>query len=172
MRIAPLHQATCQSSQRSRCRALLTAFALAASALVAQSARADSVGPDVVNLKDGGFIRGTVVSVEPGSHVMVVEYGKEKPRSVPWSSVADVQRGKAAGKSEEASASEKEAVPLPDLEEPTALTRKVYIETEAAAELYQVVGGGQYRCAQWRSFLQPSKVGLRSSLWRVHRPRG
>lgn len=159
MRIAQLLQASRRSYQRSRCRTLLAAAALAASALVAQSARAESVGPDVVNLKDGGFIRGTVVSVEPGSHVMVLEYGKEKPRSVPWGTVADVQRGKAAGKSEPASTSGDDAVPLPDLEEaePKASTRKVYIETEAAAELYQVVAAGSIAVPNGVAFFSQAK---------------
>jgi hypothetical protein len=62
------------------------------------TARAD--GDDEVTLKNGGSIRGTVVAVEPGSKVVVLELGSKEPRSLPWAEVADVQKGKFAARAE------------------------------------------------------------------------
>lgn len=53
---------------------------------------------DEVTLKDGGAIRGVVVSIEPGKGVKIVVPGEKDPRSIPWSQVADVQKGKYAPK--------------------------------------------------------------------------
>lgn len=53
---------------------------------------------DEVTLKDGGAVRGVVVSVEPGKGVTIVVPGQKEPRAIPWSQVADVQKGKYAAK--------------------------------------------------------------------------
>lgn len=54
---------------------------------------------DEVTLKDGGALRGVVVSVEPGKEVKILVPGDKDARVLPWSQVADVQRGKYAKKS-------------------------------------------------------------------------
>jgi hypothetical protein len=63
---------------------------------VSRAAFADGLGDDEVTLKNGGSVRGTVVSVEPGTSVKILETGAEKPRVIPWMEVADVQKGKYA----------------------------------------------------------------------------
>lgn len=60
------------------------------------SAAAFADADDEVTLKNGGSVRGTVVSVEPGSRVVVLEVGAKEPRALPWAEVADVQKGKFA----------------------------------------------------------------------------
>jgi hypothetical protein len=54
----------------------------------------DSIGEDEVSLKNGGMVRGTVISLEPGTKVVIREAGAKSPRTIPWGEVADVQRGK------------------------------------------------------------------------------
>jgi hypothetical protein len=71
------------------------AAALAVAALlVSTAALADDPGADEVSLKNGGTIRGTVVSSEPGTSVKILEMGAKEPRTIPWSQVSDVERGK------------------------------------------------------------------------------
>jgi hypothetical protein len=73
------------------------AAALAVAALlVSTAARADEPGLDEVTLKNGGTIRGTVVSQEPGTSVKILEMGAKEARTIPWSQVSDVERGKYA----------------------------------------------------------------------------
>ncbi len=59
-------------------------------------ASAQDVGADEVTLKNGGSIRGTVISSEPGTQVKILEMGSKEPRTIPWAQVADVQKGKYA----------------------------------------------------------------------------
>ncbi|MGK4006214.1 hypothetical protein WMF31_26580 [Sorangium sp. So ce1036] len=75
--------------------ATLTAVSL----LVCASARADD-GEDEVTLKNGGTIRGTVVSSEPGVSVKIIELGEKQVRVIPWAQVSDVERGKFAPRSD------------------------------------------------------------------------
>jgi hypothetical protein len=82
--------------------ALLTSIAVTAPATADDAAperkgadKAD-VGNDEVTLKNGGLVRGTVVSVEPGTKVVILELGAKEPRTIPWAEVADVERNKHA----------------------------------------------------------------------------
>jgi hypothetical protein len=54
------------------------------------------MGQDEVTLKDGGSVRGTVVSSEPGVGVKLLELGAKEPRVIPWDQVTAVERGKFA----------------------------------------------------------------------------
>ena len=54
----------------------------------------DPAGPDEVTLKNGGTVRGTVVSSEPGVSVKIIEMGGKETRVIPWGEVSDVERGK------------------------------------------------------------------------------
>lgn len=65
---------------------------------LAGAALADDLGNDEVTLKNGGSVRGTVVSVEPGTNVKIIEVGEKTPRVIPWGQVADVEKGKYAPK--------------------------------------------------------------------------
>jgi hypothetical protein len=60
------------------------------------SADPDPVGNDEVTLKDGGSVRGTVVSSEPGVSVKILELGERVARVIPWDQVNGVERGKFA----------------------------------------------------------------------------
>jgi hypothetical protein len=60
---------------------------------VARTSRADDY-PDEVNLKSGGSVRGTVVSVEPNSEVKIIEAGSGSVRVFPWADVSGVAKGK------------------------------------------------------------------------------
>jgi hypothetical protein len=76
---------------------LFAPIAIAASLLLAPgvaSAADSSLGQDEVTLKNGGSIRGTVVAAEPGVDVKIIELGATEVRTIPWTQVADVQRGK------------------------------------------------------------------------------
>jgi len=64
------------------------------------SAAAAEPGQDEVTLKNGGTIRGTVVSSEPGTSVKVIEMGQKEARVIPWSQVSDVEKGKYAPKTD------------------------------------------------------------------------
>jgi hypothetical protein len=73
------------------------AAALAAAALLfSASALAQDLGQDEVTLKNGGVVRGTVISSDPGASVKILEFGQKEPRVIPWSQVSDVERGKYA----------------------------------------------------------------------------
>ncbi|MEO7331069.1 MAG: hypothetical protein ABI193_21010 [Minicystis sp.] len=77
----------------------LTNSILVALSLLASSALAQDVGVDEVTLKNGGSIRGTVISSEPGTSVKILEMGAKEPRVIPWAQVGDVEKGKYAPKS-------------------------------------------------------------------------
>ncbi|WP_437723078.1 hypothetical protein [Sorangium sp. So ce861] len=80
-------------------RAAPVSCALALSLLsAAPGARADlpdpSAAQDEVLLKHGGMLRGTVIETEPGKHVVVIVYGTNEERIVPWDDVERVEPGK------------------------------------------------------------------------------
>lgn len=72
----------------------LRAALAGAATLLAISASAQDAGSDEVTLKNGGLIRGVVVASEPGTSVKIIEMGQTASRTIPWSEVADVERGK------------------------------------------------------------------------------
>jgi hypothetical protein len=76
----------------------MLAASLVALGLSMGAARADEPGQDEVTLKNGGSIRGTIVSSEPGTSVKIIEVGQTQPRVIPWSQVSDVEKGKYAPK--------------------------------------------------------------------------
>ncbi|MGK3984878.1 hypothetical protein WME99_17660 [Sorangium sp. So ce136] len=47
-------------------------------------------------LKHGGMLRGTVIDHEPGEHVVVIVYGTNEERTVPWDDIERVDLGKHA----------------------------------------------------------------------------
>ncbi|WP_437982336.1 hypothetical protein [Sorangium sp. So ce117] len=66
----------------------------------APGARADvpdpSAAQDEVILKHGGMLRGTVIEIEPGKHVVMIVYRTNEERTVPWDDVERVEPGKHA----------------------------------------------------------------------------
>jgi hypothetical protein len=51
-----------------------------------------AVGVDIVALKNGGMLRGTVIAVEPDKQVIIVVGGEK--RIVPWTDITRVEQGK------------------------------------------------------------------------------
>jgi hypothetical protein len=123
---------------------LVLTLSLAARAALAD----DSVGRDEVVLKNGGTIRGTVVSVEPGSKVVILEMGAKSPRTLTWAEVADVQKDRypaddAAKKAEPGAAGPGYAGAEPAAPvEPTPGKGvvKVHIESKKPVKLIEHVG--------------------------------
>ena len=78
---------------------LVASLAVVPLALPTAAAAADATtGQDEVTLKDGGTIRGTIVSSRPGVGVKMIELGQTEARMIPWAQVGDVERGKFASK--------------------------------------------------------------------------
>jgi hypothetical protein len=76
----------------------MQAAVLLSALLFSGAALAQDTGHDEVTLKNGGSIRGTVVSSEPGVSVKIVEVGQKEPRTIPWAQVSDVEREKYGNK--------------------------------------------------------------------------
>jgi hypothetical protein len=58
------------------------------------AAQAPAAGEDEVTLKNGGMLRGTVVSVDPNHEVSIIVQGTREARRIPWAEVDRVNRGK------------------------------------------------------------------------------
>jgi len=56
-----------------------------------------AAGADEITLQDGGFVRGTIVELEPGKRVVILVDGTAERREITWDKVAEVQRAKHAG---------------------------------------------------------------------------
>jgi hypothetical protein len=80
----------------------IKAALLLSALLFSTAALAQDMGHDEVTLKNGGSIRGTVVSSEPGVSVKIIEMGQKEARTVPWAQVSDVERDKYKSKPENA----------------------------------------------------------------------
>jgi hypothetical protein len=115
-------------------RRMVRAPALAVIALliasVPASARAQGAdAPDEVDLKNGGMIRGTVVTVEPEREVVILVQGTGEARHVPWTEVAGVDRGKFTR-------------PPPTTSAPVDGAVRIHVEADSpAVTLEQVTGG-------------------------------
>jgi hypothetical protein len=89
----------------------------------------DGIGEDQVVLKNGGTVRGTVVSSEPGVKVKVIELGEKEARVIPWEEVEGVERGKFTAKAKPAE--EKKAESKPEKEAPSGPgVVKLHIESD------------------------------------------
>ncbi len=78
----------------------LTATAVTAF-LTLTPAAAEAAKPqttDLVELQNGGMIRGQIMVMTPGEKVVIQVAGEDEPRTIPWSEVSDVQRGEATAK--------------------------------------------------------------------------
>jgi len=104
------------------------------------------LGDDEVTLKNGGTVRGTVTTVQPGKAVQIVEGGSQEIRVFPWSQVADVQKAKYATASKPAPAkaekdSSEPAQPPKAEDAPAAKTDtdgvRVHIDSPVPATLFR-----------------------------------
>jgi len=82
--------------------ALLIAIPSAAKAQDTPAPDADNApsvvkpGDDEITLKNGGVLRGTVISIDPNHEVVIAVAGSAEPRHIPWAELAVVNRGKFA----------------------------------------------------------------------------
>jgi hypothetical protein len=114
------------------------AASLFAAVIAVSGVAAADLGPDEVTLKNGGMLRGDVISVEPGTKVVLMEAGASAPRTIPWAEVADVERGKFADDGGEdapdkGEASDKEAAPSSG----KAGVSRVHILSEEKVQLHE-----------------------------------
>jgi hypothetical protein len=127
---------------------LVASLALVPLALPASAAAADAaMGQDEVTLKDGGTVRGTVVSSRPGVGVKIIELGQTETRMIPWAQVGDVERGKYAASKDKKGAKPGSAgagyaqpvpaaaVPAP-AEAPPASAVRLHVESPKPALVY------------------------------------
>ncbi len=59
-------------------------------------AHADNAGVDEVSLKNGGMLRGTIIALEPDKQVILLLAPTKESRTIPWTDVDKVERGKYA----------------------------------------------------------------------------
>jgi hypothetical protein len=114
------------------------AASLFAAVMAVSGVAAADLGPDEVTLKNGGMLRGDVISVEPGTKVVLMEAGSKAPRSIPWAEVADVERGKYiddgnAEATDKGEASDKEAAPPSG----KAGVSRVHIQSDEKVQLHE-----------------------------------
>lgn len=57
---------------------------------------APALGPDEVLLRDGGFVRGTIVELVPDTRVVILVDGSGERRELAWDQIAEVERDKHA----------------------------------------------------------------------------
>lgn len=123
-------------------------------------------GPDVVYLKDGGMIRGTIVEVVPGNHASV-QLADGRVATIRWDMVDHIDRGTGA------------KPPLPTTPLPAAGTPppavamvNVHIDADGDVILEQQVTGGRWAGGEWRDVCQaPCDMSLpTNTMYRVGGP--
>ena len=89
---------------------------------------------DMVNLKNGGIIRGKILELIPDESVTIESAATGERRTYPWSDVAGVERGSQADAPPQAEA--------PPPERPRARGSRIHIETtrDAPVQLFEVTG--------------------------------
>jgi hypothetical protein len=110
--------------------------AAAPAASSAASAAPATLGPDEVLLRDGGFVRGTLIEVDPGQRVVIVP-ADGAPREISWSEILRVERGKHADGSPTTAAETAPATGRP----------RVHLEVSAgkSVQLYEIDGEARAR---------------------------
>lgn len=138
-----LRSGTMGASTARALRPLRLALALvAALGWTALASAGESLGDDEVSLKNGGMIRGTVLSTEPGQKVVIKESATGKMRTIPWGQVADVQRGKYAEKKNTQPGDAGPGYEGPDVEEAPAAgvgVVKVHIDSPEPVAIFEQV---------------------------------
>jgi hypothetical protein len=75
---------------------VLSALPIVIALAITRGVAAQELGEDEVSLKNGGSVRGTVVSVIPGESVKVIEAGATESTTYAWAEVQKVKKGKYA----------------------------------------------------------------------------
>lgn len=122
--------------QASLCLALSGSISLIGLPVRAQEA-AEPGAVDVVNLKNGGMIRGTILELLPNESVTIESAATGERKTFPWDEVASVERaGQTGGEA---------GPPLeapPPVAEPVDVGPRVFVETSRPADvkLFEVTG--------------------------------
>jgi hypothetical protein len=109
-----------------------------------------TLGPDEVELLDGGFVRGTIVELTPKVRVVIIPAGTNERREIAWADIADVARGKHAGGAKPQWPVEETPPPPPPKEEPGVAKPRVHLELTRPRDvrLYEIdseiVASGYY----------------------------
>jgi hypothetical protein len=109
-----------------------------------------TLGPDEVELLDGGFVRGTIVEVTPKVRVVIIPDGTNARREIAWADIADVGRGKHAGGAKGEWPVEETPPPPPPKEEPGVAKPRVHLELTRPREVRlfeidnEIVASGYY----------------------------
>lgn len=129
--------------------AATTPPATAPAAEPAAATAAPALGPDEVELVDGGFVRGTVVELVPKTRVVIVPDGTNERREIPWEQIADVKRGVHAAPAEQPWPKE-EPAPAPKGDEAGLGKPRIHLELTRprVVKLYEIdseiVASGYY----------------------------
>lgn len=104
-------------------------------------AAAQTAGPDEVDLRNGGMLRGTIVSIEPTREVVILIQGTGEPRHIPWAEVAATKRGAAASPPPVAPPTPPPPPPPPfrEVVGPSDGAPLVHIRSDSPIELHEVV---------------------------------
>jgi hypothetical protein len=121
----------------------LASLVLLPLAFPASAAAADATtGQDEITLKDGGTVRGTIVSSRPGVGVKIIELGTTEAKMIPWAQVGDVEKGKfaaskkAAAKAGSAGPGYAAAVPVQVPAEAPQTSVRLHVESPLPALVY------------------------------------
>jgi hypothetical protein len=109
---------------------------------VAAGAQPPPGGDDEVTLRNGGMLRGTVVSVEPGRELAIVVQGSSEVRHIPWAQVDQVNRGKFRAQAAPPAPPPPPGPPMapPSAYAPTPVTPHVHIQSDAPElQLHEVM---------------------------------
>ena len=134
---------------------LLAMAAMSMSTLSVSTLAWADEAPDEVTLKNGGMVRGTVISVEPGDNVVIDVPGAAEPRVISWDEVDEVQRGKYADKPD-ARAKAPEPSSDRDAERPVSpsTVRFKIASDNPDVQLYRTSGGGVIASADFVAVAQ------------------
>jgi hypothetical protein len=109
-------------------------------------------GPDEVVLKNGGFVRGEVVELLPDDRVVIIPDHSNERRTIPWSEVERVDRGKYGATVEPEPTPIPTALPepAPEAAEPSKGQPRVHLNVDGSktVRLYEISAeisaGGTY----------------------------
>lgn len=89
-------------------------------------------GEDIVNLKNGGMVRGKILELVPDESVTIESAATGEKRTYPWSDVAGVERGDQAGGPP--------AVEAPPPARPRGQQFHIELTRDAPVQLFEIVG--------------------------------
>jgi hypothetical protein len=95
-------------------------------------------GPDQVDLRNGGMVRGTLVEMEPGKDIVIIVQGTGEVRRIPWGMMTNITRGHGNREAPRAPSAGAAPPPPPSAPQPGAPFVHVDNEGELPVVLHQV----------------------------------